>query len=60
MNSKPMQVNEQLDYLKLRFMQEQYRALADEAAKKSWNHQQYFRLGRMSGRGNLLVLYCSY
>lgn len=42
MNSKPVQVNEQLDYLKLRFMQEQYRALADEAAKKSWNHQQYF------------------
>lgn len=42
MNSKPGQVDEQLDYLKLRFMQENYRSLADEAAKKNWGHQQYF------------------
>ena len=42
MNSKPIKVDEQLEYLKLRFMGEQYRALADEAAKNSWSHQQYF------------------
>ena len=42
MNSKPIKVDEQLDYLKLRFMRDQYRFLADEAAKKSWSHQQYF------------------
>lgn len=42
MNEKPQHLDEQLDYLKLRFMQQQYQELAAAAAKKSWTHQEYF------------------
>lgn len=41
MTSKPRQTDEQLDYLKLRFMREHYRELATEAARKGWSHQEY-------------------
>lgn len=36
------QTQQQLRYLKLRFMLEQYQELAAQAAKKNWSHQQYF------------------
>lgn len=42
MPSKPIRIEEQLAYLKLRFMQEQFQPLAAESAKKSWGHQEYF------------------
>ena len=42
MPSKPIRIEEQLTYLKLRFMQEQFQPLAAESAKKSWGHQEYF------------------
>ncbi|HEB68987.1 MAG TPA: hypothetical protein ENI88_05135 [Desulfobulbus sp.] len=42
MNEKPKTPEEQLHWLKLRFMLEQYKSLADTAAKKDWSHQEYF------------------
>jgi len=42
MNEKPKTPEEQLTWLKLRFMQEQYQGLAATAAKKNWSHLQYF------------------
>jgi len=42
MNEKPKTPEEQLQWLKLRFMLEQYKRLADTAAKKNWTHQEYF------------------
>ena len=41
MTNKPRQTDEQLDYLKLRFMRKHYRQLAAEAAGKGWSHQEY-------------------
>ncbi len=42
MTDKPVQIEEQLVYLKLRFMLEQYQGLAAESVKKKWSHQEYF------------------
>ena len=42
MNSKPQQLTEQLDYLKLRFMEKNHEELAVAAAGKGWSHQEYF------------------
>lgn len=42
MNSKPQQLTEQLDYLKLRFMEKNCEELAATAAGKGWTHQEYF------------------
>jgi len=42
MTDKPVQIEEQLAYLKLRFMQEQHQQLAAESVKKNWSHQEYF------------------
>lgn len=42
MNSKPQQLAEQLDYLKLRFMDSNHQDLAATAAAKGWSHQEYF------------------
>ncbi len=39
---KPVQIEEQLAYLKLRFMQEQHQQLATESVKNNWSHQEYF------------------
>lgn len=41
MTNKPRQTDEQLDYLKLRFMRKHYRQMAAEAAGKGWSHQEY-------------------
>lgn len=41
MTNKPRRTEEQLDYLKLRFMREHYRELATEAAREGWSHQEY-------------------
>ena len=43
MTDIPRQTDEQLDYLKLRFMREHYQQLAAEAARKGWSHQDYFK-----------------
>jgi len=37
------ELEEQLSFLKLPFMLEQYRSLAAEAAKKNWAHQEYLQ-----------------
>jgi DNA replication protein DnaC len=42
MKSKPQQLADQLDYLKLRFMENNHEALAATAAEKGWGHQEYF------------------
>ena len=42
MTDKPAQIEEQLSYLKLRFMQEQHQQLAAESVKNNWSHQEYF------------------
>jgi len=42
MTSKPQQLAEQLDYLKLRFMENNHETLAAMAAKKGWSHEEYF------------------
>ncbi len=42
MNKKPQQTVEQLDYLKLRFMESNYKELAATAAKNDWSHAEYF------------------
>jgi DNA replication protein DnaC len=42
MNSKK-EMEEQLSFLKLPFMLEQYRNLAAEAANKNWGHQEYLQ-----------------
>jgi len=42
MISKPQQLAEQLDYLKLRFMENNHETLAAMAAKKGWSHEEYF------------------
>ena len=42
MTDKPAQIEEQLAYLKLRFMQEQHQQLAAESVKNNWSHQEYF------------------
>ena len=42
MNEKPKTLEEQLRWLKLRFMLEQYKILADTAAKRDWSYQEYF------------------
>ncbi len=42
MNEKPKTPKEQLRWLKLRFMLEQYKILADTAAKRDWSYQEYF------------------
>lgn len=41
MSNKPKQTRDQLAYLKLRFMAEQYQQLAAQAAQKGWSHQDY-------------------
>jgi len=41
MTNKPQQIDEQLDYLKLRFIHNHYRQMAAEAAGKGWCHQEY-------------------
>jgi len=41
MVNRPKELDSQLEYLKLRFMQEQYKELAARAAKKQWSHQDY-------------------
>jgi DNA replication protein DnaC len=42
MNNKPQHLAEQLGYLKLRFMENNYKALAVTAATKGWSHEEYF------------------
>ena len=42
MNNKPQHLAEQLDYLKLRFMENNYKDLAATAATKGWSHEKYF------------------
>lgn len=42
MNKSPQQLEEQLCYLKLRFMEHHYRDLAAKAAKDNWGPQEYF------------------
>ncbi|WP_319550174.1 IS21-like element helper ATPase IstB [Desulfogranum marinum] len=42
MKNKPQKVEEQIDYLKLRFMGEQYTDFAATAAAKGWGHAEYF------------------
>lgn len=42
MNSKPQHLTEQLDYLKLRFMENNHEELAATAAGNGWSHQEYF------------------
>ena len=42
MNDKPLQTDEQLAWLKLRFMLEHYKTMAEDAAKKNISHQLYF------------------
>lgn len=42
MNSKPQQLAEQLSYLKLRFMEDNHKALAATAASKGWSHEEFF------------------
>ena len=42
MNDKPLQTDEQLAWLKLRFMLENYKTMAEDAAKKNISHQLYF------------------
>ena len=42
MNSRPQQLTDQLAYLKLRFMEQNYQALAATAATKGWSHEEYF------------------
>jgi DNA replication protein DnaC len=42
MNSRPLQLAEQLGYLKLRFMENNHEALAATAAEKGWTHEEYF------------------
>lgn len=42
MNNKPQKVEEQLEYLKLRFMDAHYQELAATAAGKGWSHGEYF------------------
>ena len=41
-SNKPQQFADQLDYLKLRFMENNHEALAATAAEKGWSHQEYF------------------
>jgi len=41
MNCKPLKTADQLDYLKLRFMQKNHEDLAATAAAKNWSHQEY-------------------
>jgi DNA replication protein DnaC len=43
MHNKPRHISEQLDYLKLRFMQHNHEALAKTAAAKGWSHHEYFQ-----------------
>lgn len=42
MNSKPLQLAEQLDYLKLRFMEKNHETMAATAATNGWSHEEYF------------------
>ncbi len=42
MNKSPQQLDEQLCYLKLRFMEQHYRDLAATAAKNNWSPHEYF------------------
>ncbi|MGA7278176.1 MAG: IS21-like element helper ATPase IstB [Desulfocapsaceae bacterium] len=42
MNSKPLQLAEQLDYLKLRFMEKNHETQAATAATNGWSHEEYF------------------
>jgi DNA replication protein DnaC len=42
MNSKPLQLAEQLDYLKLRFMKKNHETQAATAATNGWSHEEYF------------------
>lgn len=42
MRDKPTTPDEQVHWLKLRFMQENYKAMADQAGKKNRSHQEYF------------------
>lgn len=42
MNSRPLQLADQLGYLKLRFMENNHEALAATAAEKGWTHEEYF------------------
>lgn len=41
-SNKPQQLADQLDYLKLRFMENNHQALAVTAAQNGWSHQEYF------------------
>ena len=42
MNSGPLQLADQLDYLKLRFMENNHYVLAATAAEKGWTHEEFF------------------
>ena len=42
MHERPKTPEEQLSWLKLRFMQDNYQAMADESGRKKWSHQEYF------------------
>jgi DNA replication protein DnaC len=42
MREKPVSPLEQLNWLRLKFMQENYQGMADEAGKKNRSHQEYF------------------
>ena len=43
MMNRKKEMEEQLSFLKLPFMLEQYRTLAAEAANKNWGHQEYLQ-----------------
>lgn len=40
---KPQKIDEQLTYLKLRFILERYREVTAQAAKENWTHQHYLQ-----------------
>ena len=42
MDNKPQQLVDNLEYLKLRFMQNNHKALAATAAAKGWSHEEFF------------------
>jgi len=42
MREKPVSTMERLNWLRLKFMLENYRGMADEAGKKNLSHQEYF------------------
>jgi len=41
MNAKPSNLDARLEYLRLRFINDNYQKLAEESAKQNWSHLQY-------------------